>query len=140
MTFTKLLSAAALMAAAVAAEAAPQLYSFAAPNANPLSFYVTAEDDSILGLQVVEPVFTVADLSYTPSASRINFYDGVAGQNYLVELDLAEGSTARFGVRDLVTNQAINVSAVPEPETVALALAGVLVVGLRLGRRQRVTL
>ncbi len=139
MTFAKLLSAATLMVATVAAHAAPQLYSFSAPNANPLSFYVTADDNSILGLQVVEPAFTSADLSYTPSASWINFYDGVAGQNYLVELDLAAGSTARFGVRDLVTNQAISLSAVPEPETVALALAGVLVVGLRLGRRQPVT-
>lgn len=138
MKFAKLLSAAALLAASALAHAAPQQYSFTAPNTNLLSFYVEAEDDSILSLAVIEPAFTLADLTFTPSVAWINFYDGVAGQSYTVELDLAAGSKAKFGAYDTVTNLPISLNAapVPEPASVALALAGVAVAGVAARRRR----
>lgn len=136
MKLSKLLSAVALMASTVAAQAALVQFTFNAPVSDPFSFYIEAEDDSIVDISVISPGWATSSITYDPGLSFIDFLGGANGEAHLIEVDFSAGSKAKWGAFNTATGAALNVTVVPEPQAYALALAGLGVAAVAARRRR----
>ncbi|MEY4767360.1 MAG: hypothetical protein RI907_4033 [Pseudomonadota bacterium] len=142
MKFAKLFAAGALLSAAVGAQAATQYLSFTALSTESITFSAAPDvGNSILGLSLISYSSAAAPSVATPSvdpdfASLWIFSGVVTGATYTVKLDTS-GAALVAGQYDASTpTTSLNVTAVPEPGSVALVLAGAGVVGLVARRRK----
>jgi MYXO-CTERM domain-containing protein len=137
MNFRQLAAAAALMFGAVAAHANVVTFSqFSLLSPATAVAAVANADDGIVSFSLVGALPLGATLADNPGtdAASLTFYNLSAG-TYQLRLETLSG-TLSSAVQVTVGGSPISVTAVPEPESYALALAGLGVVGL-LARRRR---
>jgi PEP-CTERM motif len=143
MKFLKMVAAAALAMGAVAANA-----TFALPTVVTFSQFslgadtpttvaaVASADDGIVSFSLVTALPSGASVidDVWPDVASLTFL-GLTTGNYTLRLETLAGA-APVAMQVTVNGAPLNLTAVPEPETYALALAGLAVAGL-MARRGR---